>query len=353
LIFSLVLVAAALYGVVYLLGNRSSSIQNSVSASIPTETTSEQLGVQPATEAIQIATSTAEPAPTATIEYRGGGAHGQIAFASDRDGRPQIWLVNVDGSGEEQLTNIDGGACQPEWSPAGTMLIFTSPCNKNQKAYEDSAIYLIDMFERTAVRLTSGEGGDFDPTWSPDGGKIVFTSLRNNNRPQLYFYDWLARTETFFSLSSAYMYQADWSPAGDQLVFVTTAIGPELLFTASATDHDPIQFLREDMADGKAISSPKWAPDGQAVYYTITPASGGFSQLYYSSIADAGFTKQLLIKEGIPGRDLTFSPDGTLLAFESWPNTANHNIWIVASDGSGLMQVTTAEGNDFDPAWRP
>ncbi|MEX1071766.1 MAG: hypothetical protein WEC37_03980, partial [Anaerolineales bacterium] len=272
-------------------------------------------------------------------------------FVSDRSGEPQIWIINVDGTGEEQLTDLDGGACQPEWSPAGALLIFVSPCDKNQDSYPNSAIYLLDLVARTATQLTSGSG-DFDPAWSPDGGTIAFTTLRRNNRPTLYLYLWTEQTEQFFSLGPAYIYQPEWSPAGDEVVYVTTAIGPELLFTSSMQERELVQFLRAETADSKSISAPEWSRDGLTIYYTITPQSGGFGQLYSSLVSDIGLTKHLIISEGIPNREGSLSPDGGLLAFESWPD-GNHDIWIVSLDGSGLTRLTMDGGNDFDAAWRP
>jgi Tol biopolymer transport system component len=262
-------------------------------------------------------------------------------------------LINVDGSGEQQLTDLEGGACQPEWSPAGTTLLFISPCTKNQRSYEGAAVYVMNPGEGQASRITSGGAGDFDPDWSPDGGMIVFTTLRNNNRAQLYFYDWQTNREDFFSLGSAYTYQADWDPNGGRLIFVSTAIGPELLFTSLLADRELTQFLREATADEKSISAPEWSNDGQTIFYTVTPQSGGFSQLYFSRVADSGFTKSLLISEGIPGRESSISVDGAWLAFESWPNTSNHDIWLVDTNGNNLSQLTSDPGNDFDAAWRP
>jgi Tol biopolymer transport system component len=62
-----------------------------------------------------------------------GGGAGEIAFASNRTGTYQIWLMNSDGTNQRQVTNLKEGACQPAWSPDGQRLVFVSPCDgKNQ-----------------------------------------------------------------------------------------------------------------------------------------------------------------------------------------------------------------------------
>ncbi len=57
-----------------------------------------------------------------------GGGIGEIAFASARNGLPQLFLMNADGTDVRQLTDMDDGACQPAWSPDGSRLLLTSPC---------------------------------------------------------------------------------------------------------------------------------------------------------------------------------------------------------------------------------
>lgn len=49
----------------------------------------------------------------------------RIAFYSDRTGRYEIWAINVDGSGLQQLTFTSGpSAVYPLWSPDGTQILF-------------------------------------------------------------------------------------------------------------------------------------------------------------------------------------------------------------------------------------
>ena len=66
---------------------------------------------------------TITPSPTATPF---GGGTGQIAFASNRTGSMQIWLMNIDGSQQHPITNLPDGACDPTWSPDGQAIAFVS-----------------------------------------------------------------------------------------------------------------------------------------------------------------------------------------------------------------------------------
>ena len=84
---------------------------------------------------------TVDPALTLTaLPTPIGGGIGQVAFASDREGPPQIYLVNVDGTGLVPLTNLPDGACQPFWAPDGRALVFTSPCEGSQETYPGAGL---------------------------------------------------------------------------------------------------------------------------------------------------------------------------------------------------------------------
>ena len=50
----------------------------------------------------------------------------QIAFVRAIDGKPQIFLLSLDGGEATQLTKFRYGAGTPKWSPNGKQLIFSS-----------------------------------------------------------------------------------------------------------------------------------------------------------------------------------------------------------------------------------
>ena len=52
----------------------------------------------------------------------------RIAFASDRSGSWQIYVMNSDGTGATPVTDTAGGNIQPAWSPDGHWIAFTHGC---------------------------------------------------------------------------------------------------------------------------------------------------------------------------------------------------------------------------------
>jgi hypothetical protein len=65
-------------------------------------------------------TSTPTPPPPAASTPGSGptARQGQIAFASDRHGNFEIYVMNADGTGMERLTNDPADDVDPAWSPA-------------------------------------------------------------------------------------------------------------------------------------------------------------------------------------------------------------------------------------------
>ena len=127
------------------------------------------------------------PVDLAVVPTPIGADYLQIAYASTRTGVAQIYLTNLLSDQAIPITNMPGGACQPSWSPDGTKLVFTSPCNIKKDTYLGSSLYVINADGSGLRPLPTAPGGDFEPAWSPDGQYIAFTSLRDGYM-QIYSY---------------------------------------------------------------------------------------------------------------------------------------------------------------------
>jgi serine/threonine protein kinase len=278
-----------------------------------------------------------------------GGGSGQIAFASDRSGISQIYLINTDGNQLQQLTNLAEGACQPAWSPQGDRLVFISPCDGNQESYPGSAMFLINADGSGLTPLDTVPGGDYDPAWSPDGQQIAFTSLRVSGRPHLYLYNLESRTLTSLSEKYAADMQPAWSIDGSQLAFVTTRRDTHQVWIMDADGKNQQRFSR---SIGLVEQYPTWSPDGKFILFTQMVALGGIPRLIVAPVLEPQ-NMYKITQDQLPMREGHYSPDGLWIAFEGWPAGANHDIYIIASNGGARQQVTTNDRSDFDPAWRP
>lgn len=98
----------------------------------------------------------------------------RIAFLRSRplEGHNDIYLVNVDGSGETNLTNNPANKkYELSWSPDGRKIGFTSD------PFRD--IYVMNPDGSGQTQLTNNPATDGNLAWSPDGGRIAFVSDRD------------------------------------------------------------------------------------------------------------------------------------------------------------------------------
>jgi len=100
-----------------------------------------------------------------------GNQNGRIVFTSNRTGSWQIYTMNPDSSDQVQVTNLppldDTRSAFPSISPDGQRIAF------NYNAGDGPDIYVINV-DGTGLRpLTSDHSSEL-PRWSPDGKSLVF-----------------------------------------------------------------------------------------------------------------------------------------------------------------------------------
>jgi Tol biopolymer transport system component len=308
---------------------------------------------------VQSATRTPIKAPTATHEPTAtdkpmptplGGGGGEIAFASNQSGTVQVWLMNLDGTNMRQVTDMPEGACQPDWSPDGKRLVFISPCDGNDEIYPGSSLFLINYDGTNLTPLPSMPGGDFDPAWSPDGKYIAFTSRRASGRSRLYLIDLDKLEVTRLSDQFSRNMQPAWSSDGQKLVYISSTDGPTDIWVMNRDGTNQVPITNNHT---KINSYPHWSVDDNVILFTQAEEAGGIPHLTSASTNEGQYNEFRLSLGSIPARDGKYSPDGLWIAFESWPDGHNHDIYISSASGAGRTQVTNLPSLEFDPSWRP
>ncbi len=104
----------------------------------------------------------------------------RIAFTSLRDGNPEIYVMDADGSRQTRLTRSSGVDRLPTWSPDGAHIAFLSSPDLRQ-VHND--IYVIRP-DGSDLRQLTNDGLVRSIAWAPDGRQIAFVSLRDNPQPR-------------------------------------------------------------------------------------------------------------------------------------------------------------------------
>jgi WD40 repeat protein len=99
----------------------------------------------------------------------------RIAFVSQRDGNPEIYVMNADGRGAARITNDPQGDGRPAFSADGQSLVFHSSRTAGKQQ-----IWSVNLDGTGLTQLTK-DSINLSPTVSPDGQTIAYVSLRDKN----------------------------------------------------------------------------------------------------------------------------------------------------------------------------
>jgi Tol biopolymer transport system component len=216
-------------------------------------------------------------------------------------------------------------------------------------------LYLIDADGGNLTPIGSVPGGDFDPDWSPDGKSIAFTS-RRSGQMEIFVVD----AEDLSSFTQVTKGEKDvesrhpaWSPNGKQIAYVVKRFGVYQIWLMNADGSDQKQIVRSGVAYTDYL--PTWSPKGDLILFNQRCATS-FCFPYLMSIpaADRSVEQGSLLDFNILSiEDVEYSPDGFHLLYEGEDKTENNDIYYMTASGANNVRITTDKGLDFDPTWRP
>jgi len=270
------------------------------------------------------------PLPSFVPEFGNGPVpSGKIVFTCFIDQIDQICIMNADGSGRKQLTNLQATAFYASLSPDGQMIYFAS---RQSGTFE---IYSIDINGNGLQRLTNGIGSLYAPELSPNGEKIIFTNNGNGL--------WVMNPDGSNprALTSQDDIDPTWSPDGSMIAFASNRQGQRQLFVANANGKkvDKVTDLRQ--MGGRS----SWSPDGMKLAFYR--GREGDRNIYVINIDGTGLQK---LTDGGDNLGPSWSPDGQWIAFTSFRD-GNNEIYIVRPDGSQETRLTNSPISDWQPRW--
>jgi len=217
----------------------------------------------------------------ATAYYASLSRDGQtVTFVSRQTGTFEVYSIDVNGNGLQQLTHGIGSLSAPELSPNGEKIIITNNGNglwvMNRDGSDPHAITFKD---------------DIDPTWSPDGSMIAFASNRSGQR-QLYVANANGKQVEQVTDLNNMGGRSSWSPDGTKLVFYR---GPQGGRDIHVINIDGSGLHR--LTNGGDNLGPSWSPDGNWIAFTsfrdgnneiyvMHPDGSGETRLTNSPISD-------------------------------------------------------------------
>jgi Tol biopolymer transport system component len=182
----------------------------------------------------------------------------RIAFASDRLGPEQIWILDLLSKRQEplRLPGRDLGATFPFWAPDGRRLTVARVLPEGKLS-----LWLVALDGSHAEELPA-PGLSIPGTISGDGRSLLYSAVING-LTQLFILDLNAHERRQLTFSEGDKYNAIWSPDGRWIIFVSNAGGLIQPWRISA-----LGGKEQRLTSGyERIRHAFPSPDGRWVYY--------------------------------------------------------------------------------------
>lgn len=140
----------------------------------------------------------------------------RIAFASNRSGAWDLYVLDLLTGDTTQITDNDEFDGRPSWSPDGAWLAYEHYVDNDLEIFIQPVDGSVDP-----VRISAGNGADYAPAWQPNEQHIAFVSDRGGS-PQIWLVDLEAEGEARFHLlveSDSPQDSPAWSPDGAWLAW--------------------------------------------------------------------------------------------------------------------------------------
>jgi Tol biopolymer transport system component len=314
-----------------------------------------------------------------------------IAFASDRDGKPRVWLKQLSTSGEAPVT--EGPDSAPRFSPDGATILFA------RSEGERSSLYRLAVVGGEPRKLVEDANeGD----WSPDGKRLAFVRwIANNGGTFVGLADADGTQQKELVRIPLALIHPRWSPDSRHVGLVEAANGGAIRSIVLVSAEDGRVEKLSPARNKGWISSLAWSGSGKTIIYAEadsavasvtgssahvvaqdvrsqkwetllwTPSSGQILDIVSpgrivfdvnsvrENLREIGLTKgelsgesRWLTRGSSSDRQPTYSPDGQWVLFSS-NRSGNLDLWEVSTKTGVPRRLTDDTTDDWDPAFTP
>jgi serine/threonine protein kinase len=304
--------------------------------------------VPTATEVIAAPPDTPTPTvmPTATPTPLGASL-GLLALVSERDGDPEIFLLDVATLELRQITRNTVEDDDPAWSVDGSMLAFSSA-----ETRAGVHIFVMSADGSDLRELTQSNRVDESPLWSPDGARVAFHSVEAG-RSFIRAATLSGEEETLAQIPTGDNHLFDWSADGQQLTyFGYSPAGTQEIVRLDLLTDDRVPLTQSN----RLVNFVDFSADGSKVVFTQF-INARQRQVYVADndpvcrvITDCNTIR--LTSDEFDYQTPHFSPDGTLIVVSS-NQAGNFDLYLLDLEGSVVQQLTDSQFDEYDAVWQP
>jgi TolB protein len=260
------------------------------------------------------------------------GSH--IAFTSNRDGTPDLYVMNPDGSGTVRLTRNAQNEAISGWSADSRTLFYTVVAGDSAHVYSITAngagVAALGTFAARSVLV------------SPDGKSVVYGA-----GPWATLQLFTARMDGSGSRrltpGSAGYWCSTLSNDGSRVATSRSDSNGIQISIFDARTDESWQATAFPKSDGNP-QCPAWAPDGQHLAFQSaspnpTDPTTRAGHIWIVALDDGHATKLAEHTSSYLDETPSWFPDGKHIAFQS-NRTGRWEVWVMNADGSEAHQIT-------------
>ncbi len=257
---------------------------------------------------------------------------------------------------EMYLPQVTSGPSAAAWSPDGTELVYAM----------QGSLWRQKLGSTEAAQLTDGPGYDSEPDWSPDGKWILYTSYRNDAL-ELWVLELSTGATRALVANGAANLDARWSPDGAKVAFVSTAFQGRLhVFLIGVADGraagEPLRITEERdsglpryyYSKFDQYLSPTWSPDGNELILISNRGDIWGSGDLWRMEARPGAAMRLVRKEETNWKARPdWSREGRRVVYSSYLGKQRNQLWLTTAEGGDPFELTYCECDHTRPRWSP
>jgi dipeptidyl aminopeptidase/acylaminoacyl peptidase len=274
----------------------------------------------------------------------------------------QVWLCNADGNNAIQLTKGEKNSSNPQWSPDGRSIAFTSSRESKNN------LYILPVGGGEAEKITDVKTSVGNYAWSPDGKMIAFTMADaaaeaeekdKKAKNDWYFMDEVVKQNRIYVLwldkkdtANKYVQKKitkenynvnafDWSADGKSIVYShgkTPEVNDNVYSDISLVEIETGN-IKKIANTGAGETNPIFSPDGKKIAYYCTADPVDWSGPRHVRVYSLADQKSNALKStpNENGNIIDWTSDGKNLIYVE-PNKTLNSVYLIDAGGKSITE---------------